>query len=297
MIRALLCFPLALLVLSACATPSRLGDATTAPIMVLPGLPASRPHPEPGEVEQPTPQPEPAPQPGQPAGSEAAASSEAGSQATGSATLPVPAPPSIRWYPRGIGLPLISDDPAAKGKKVAMLTFDDGPNPNGSTEQILDILKANDVRAIFFITGNGLKNPTLVERIHREGHLLGPHTVTHANLTKLSVAEMRTEIDPLVELIKQVTGEQPKYFRPPYGMYNKELLGLLEEYGMQLVNWTDGSMDWEYNEPDKIVDEVMKQLYNGAVVLMHDTKQQTVEALPEVIRKVREAGYEFVVLQ
>lgn len=216
---------------------------------------------------------------------------------------PAPTEPAIKWYPRDIGYPLISDDPAAEGKKVVMLTFDDGPSASGSTARILDILKENEIKALFFITGYGAKNLDLVEREYREGHVLGNHTDTHPNMRLLSVAEMREEIEPVNAVIEQVTGQKPKYFRPPFGAYNQALIDLLaEEYHLDLINWSDGSNDWVdvvdgYKDPALIVADVMEQLHPGAVILMHDTNQHTADALPEIIRQIRAEGYEFVVMQ
>lgn len=215
---------------------------------------------------------------------------------------PEPPKPAVRWLPRGIGLPLATDDPEAKGKKVAMLTFDDGPSNTDSTAKILDALKEADVKAVFFITGQGLKHREMVERIYKEGHILAPHTVSHANLTKLSPAEIRKEIEPLVTLIEQVTGKKPAYFRPPYGAYNAQVQSVVKELGMDLVNWSDGSLDWDgldkngRKDPKLVVDAVMKQLHPGAVILMHDVKSHTAEALPDLIKQIRAQGYELVTL-
>lgn len=215
-----------------------------------------------------------------------------------------PAEPAIHWYAPDIGFPLVSDDPAAKGKKVVLLTFDDGPTDKGYTASILDTLKQENIKAIFFITGYGAKHMDLVERIHREGHVLGIHTMTHPNMRMLSKEKQREEIAPLYELIKQVTGEYPKYFRPPFGAYNPSLLELLrDEFKMELLNWSNGSLDWEgvdgngYKDPQRVVADVMSQLHPGAVVLFHDTLRQTAEALPDLISKIRAEGYEFVVIK
>lgn len=209
--------------------------------------------------------------------------------------------PAVKWYSPGIGLPLRSDDPAAQGKKVAMLTFDDGPHPV-HTDKILDTLREQNVKALFFITGYGTKNKEALVRIHKEGHVIGVHSMTHANLPKLSEAEMRKELEPLIKIIEDVTGQKPKYMRPPFGAYNDKLRALLKEYGLELINWTNGSLDWAgvdangYKDPNKIVEDVVQQLHPGANILMHDTHRHTAEALPQVIKQIRAQGYEFVVL-
>ncbi|HEY3366523.1 MAG TPA: polysaccharide deacetylase family protein [Symbiobacteriaceae bacterium] len=217
------------------------------------------------------------------------------------ATPEGPPVPVVHWRQKAPGYPLVSDDPAAQGRKVAMLTFDDGPG--AGTAKILDVLAENHVKALFFITGYALKYPELVAREFKEGHTLGVHTMNHPNLTKLTPAQMRPEIEPLVSLIDKVTGRKPKYIRPPYGAFNKDVAAVADEYQLEIINWTNGSLDWDgldargWKDPQLVVDSVMKQLYKGSIILMHDTKKHTAEALPDLIKRVREAGYEFVVLQ
>jgi peptidoglycan/xylan/chitin deacetylase (PgdA/CDA1 family) len=220
----------------------------------------------------------------------------------GAAPMPIlELPPAIKWFPRGIGLPLATEDPLGKEKKVCMLTFDDGPSDSGTTSSILDTLQANDVKAMFFVTGYGAKHRELLKRIHHDGHPMEPHTMTHANMTTLTEEGMRKEIDPLMVTLEEVTGEKPKYFRPPYGAYNKTLLKVLKEDNLELINWDDGSLDWDgtkngYKDPQLVVKDTMRQLHPGAVILMHDTHKHTAEALPEIIKQIRAKGYEFVVL-
>jgi len=214
---------------------------------------------------------------------------------------PPPAPPPIEWYPRGIGLPLGSEDPRSEDLRVAMLTFDDGPDQH-YTAAVLDVLKEKQVRAIFFITGYGAKHEDLLYRIHEDGHILAVHGMTHANLTRIPVEQIREEMAPLVTIIQDVTGEAPRYFRPPYGAYNANVRAVAEELGLLLVNWTNGSLDWfgvdvdGYKDPQIVVNDVMEQLHRGAVILMHDNKRHTLEALPTIIDLIRAEDYEFVTL-
>lgn len=213
-----------------------------------------------------------------------------------------PATPPVNWYPRGIGLPLTTDDQEAKAKKVVMLTFDDGPHEK-VTPLILDILKKEQVPALFFVTGYGARHQELILRIHNEGHVIGTHTKNHDNLTKLSKAEMHAVIEPVNRTIEELTGRKVHYFRPPYGAYNPTVLTVMKEMNLELINWSIGSLDWHdvdskgHKDPARIVQDVMDQLHPGGVVLFHDTHMHTAEALPKVIKAIREAGYEFVVMQ
>lgn len=285
------------LLTTACSAPSTPKDSPNDSLTPQPPVsaPATPPSASQGTADQ-----APAPAPGTTTAENAPTTTPpAGAETDKPAATPVNAQPAIKWYPKGIGLPLISDDPAARGKKVVMLTFDDGPSSSGSTAQILDELAEANVKAMFCITGYGAKHKDLVEREFREGHTLVPHTMTHADLATLSPEELRAEIDPVYKTIVEVTGEKPKWLRPPFGSYNKQVIDIAKnEYGMEVLNWTDGSLDWEggKKDPQVIIDEVMRQLYPGGYVLMHDTLQHTADALPGLIKAIRAEGYEFVVL-
>lgn len=210
-----------------------------------------------------------------------------------------PPEPAVTWKPSGIGYPLVPSDPSVE-QKVAMLTFDDGPS--AYTPEVLERLAEADVKAVFFITGYGAERyPDLVKRIHEEGHVLGIHTMTHPDMSTLSREEQVEEIQPLIDLITEVTGEAPKYFRPPFGSYNDELLATLDDLGLEAINWSNGSLDWDgvvdgYKDPNLVVADVMEQLHPGSVILAHDTMKHTAEAVPMIIEALRGEGYEFVVL-
>lgn len=221
---------------------------------------------------------------------------------------PEPAKPAVDpvqamgWYESDIGYPMRSDDPKAADVKVAMLTFDDGPTKD-VTPQILDVLKREKIRAIFFVTGYSVENaPEVLKRIHDEGHIIAVHTMTHPDLATLSQAEQRKEIEPLVVKIKELTGITPTYIRPPFGSYNKDLLALCQELGLTVTTWSNGSLDWDgldsngHKEPQKVVDSVLEQLTPGSNILMHDTHQHTADAVPLLIKALRDKGYQFVTL-
>jgi peptidoglycan/xylan/chitin deacetylase (PgdA/CDA1 family) len=283
------------LLLAACSSaPVKPAPASTAP-PVQP--PVSTPVTTPEAPKDST----PSPAPGTGTATAPAPTVPAGTQNGAQAPVKVDPQPAIKWYPRGIGLPLKSGDPAAEGKKVVVLTFDDGPSDTGTTVKILDTLAEHNVKAMFFITGYGAKNTDLVKRIHAEGHVLGPHTMTHPNLAELNMAQQREEIAPLNKLIEEVSGEKPKWLRPPFGGYNDDLLNLMKEEGMEVLTWTNGSLDWDqvvngYKDPNQVVKDVMDQLHPGAVVLFHDTLKHTAEALPEILKQIKAEGYEFTVL-
>jgi len=181
-------------------------------------------------------------------------------------------------------------------QKVA-LTFDDGPNAS-HTSEILDILKGESVRATFFVVGNQVeRHPELVERMFNEGHLIANHSRTHADFTLLSNEDIvALELDPTSRAVEKLTGDYPMIMRPPYGSLRPDSSALLRELGWQIVRWSLDTFDWDThrNSFDQIINRIQTQHHQGAIVLMHCNGPATTRALPEVIRTLRELGYEFV---
>ena len=125
-------------------------------------------------------------------------------------------------------------------KKIA-LTFDDGPHPY-YTEQLLKGLKERDAKATFFITGQNVEAyPEIVREIYEDDHLIGNHTYSHIQLTSSNAENFKKEIIKTNEVIKEVTGEDTIYVRPPYGSWNKEFE---KELNMFPVLWTIDPLDW-----------------------------------------------------
>jgi len=180
--------------------------------------------------------------------------------------------------------------------KVVLLTFDDAPQ-NKVTKEILDILDKHNAKAIFFINGHyAVKSMELVKEISDRGHILANHTWWHENLKNLDYNKSVEEIVKVNDLIEEVTGERPKYFRPPFGVMSDLAREIIATEGMQSMNWSLGSLDWEYTSPDdseKVLNQVIDNLIPGANILMHD-KEVTANVLDEMLNKIEEAGYTFV---
>ncbi|NLB89295.1 MAG: delta-lactam-biosynthetic de-N-acetylase [Syntrophomonadaceae bacterium] len=182
------------------------------------------------------------------------------------------------------------------GNKI-YLTFDEGYEL-GYTPQILDILKANDVKATFFITGHYLKSqPELVKRMVNEGHMVANHTWNHPNLAKVTPEKLQEEILKLEEEFKNLTGtEMPRYIRPPEGAYSETSLKLTSELGYKTVFWSLAFHDWDpNNQPgrDYSYQYVMDHIHPGAVILLHAVSQSNTEALNDIIVDLQKEGYEF----
>ena len=186
-------------------------------------------------------------------------------------------------------------DPA---QKVIYLTFDAGYE-NGCTEKILDVLKAHEVKAAFFLVGNYIQqNADLVRRMVREGHIVGNHTMHHPDMSKIAdKAAFAKELSDLEALYKEVTGEQmPKYYRPPQGCYSEENLRMAKELGYKTVFWSLAYVDWNNDSQPtakQAFDKLLPRIHNGAVVLLHSTSTTNAQILDELLTRWKDMGYSF----
>lgn len=184
------------------------------------------------------------------------------------------------------------------GEKVLYLTFDAGYE-NGNTAKILDVLKAHNVKAAFFVVGNFLeKNPELVRRMAEEGHIVGNHTMHHYDMRKLQTMEaFQKEISGVEELYKEATGkEMPKFYRPPQGVYSEKNLQMAKELGYKTIFWSLAYVDWKQDsQPDKeyAMSKLLPRTHNGAVVLLHSTSKTNADILDELLTKWESLGYRF----
>lgn len=194
------------------------------------------------------------------------------------------------------------------GKKVVYLTFDDGPSEN--TGKILDILKKYNVKATFFVTGNGQEHNDLIKRAHDEGHSIGLHTYTHDYSDVYSSKRAYFEdLRKISDLVEKMTGEKSCLIRFPGGSSNTvsakytkglmtELTEEVREKGYQYFDWNCDSTDASGNNVpvEKLVRNATSGKSDYLNILMHDTdaKDTTVEALPEIIKYYKEKGYIFM---
>ncbi|MGC4119668.1 MAG: polysaccharide deacetylase family protein [Myxococcales bacterium] len=181
-------------------------------------------------------------------------------------------------------------------KRNVNLTFDDGPHPV-NTPRVLDILKRHDVKATFFVTGQGVEaHPELIRQIVAEGHTLGNHTFTHANLSKLTPAQAKAEFDRTQAAIDKALGNhyELKMVRPPYGAGSSVARSAAPK--QDIVLWNVDSNDWRYKNDDaKIMANVFagsESVYaRGGTILFHDIHPQTVRILDDVISRLEKEGF------
>ena len=175
-------------------------------------------------------------------------------------------------------------------KKVVALTFDDGPSKY--TEKILDILKKYDACATFFVVGNKVEfYSDQLKRMLKEGSEIGNHSYSHKWLNRLTKEEFQEEINKTQKAIKKETGFTPKLFRPTYGGYSDKLKTYTD---LTFVLWTVDSSDWKVKNTEKILNNILPNIQDGSIILMHDNHSYAVKALDDVIKKLKEEGYQFV---
>lgn len=183
--------------------------------------------------------------------------------------------------------------------KVVYLTFDDGPSE--LTGKFLDVLKEQNVASTFFMKGSNLQHTGFQENVNRavkEGHYIGAHSMTHNSDKLYKKGQFVPEMKETLALIHNITGTTPKLVRPPYGsapgLNNEEIRNQIAEAAIKVWDWTIDSNDWKLKgNPNQIIENVKKQTTEEVeVVLMHE-KEQTLQALPEIIKFYKEQGYEF----
>lgn len=183
-------------------------------------------------------------------------------------------------------------------EKVIYLTFDAGYE-NGNISKILDTLKKENVPAAFFILENLLlKNPDLIIRMDREGHLVCNHTSKHSDITRFSsIEDFNNELVGLENLYYEITGKNmPKYFRPPEGKFSRQSMEYASKLGYKTFFWSFAYEDWNNDaqpQHDKAKTKILSNIHNGEIMLLHPTSSTNAEILGEIIAELKTQGYRF----
>lgn len=180
-------------------------------------------------------------------------------------------------------------------QKVVYLTFDSGYD-NNVLGKMLDVLKEKKVLSTFFVTGDFvLREQELLKRLVNEGHTVGNHTWGHKNITLLSDEELRYQLEKIEQEFERITNHKmAKYFRPPAGVFNRESLLRVSDMGFTTFFWSLAYKDWETNNQrggDYAYNNVMNNIHNGAIILMHTVSTDNLAALPRIIDDLRTRGY------
>lgn len=183
-------------------------------------------------------------------------------------------------------------------EKLVALTFDDGPHPL-NTAPLLDALKAAEAAATFFVVGiRAEASPELLQRMHKEGHELANHSYSHPNLTFLSRSGIERELCRTSCIIRGATGKRPRFYRPPGGNANRAVTEVAEMLGMSGAFWTVDGL--QYERPPCTTKQLTEYVFNkvrpGAIILLHNAPANTVAAIPDIVRGLRERGYSLVTM-
>jgi peptidoglycan-N-acetylglucosamine deacetylase len=183
-------------------------------------------------------------------------------------------------------------------RKQVALTFDDGPDTR-SSPALLDLLRENEIEAAFFVIGKKVDaDPTLANRILREGHLLENHTYEHSYATNFySTAKLTAELTRTQQAIEKHSGTTPRYFRPPVGLSNPNTFHAAAALRLKVVGWNIRSLDTKLTDPVRIVQRIERGLKPGAIILLHDGNipaERLVVTVKLLLTKLREHGYDVV---
>ena len=179
-------------------------------------------------------------------------------------------------------------------KPMIALTFDDGPSAS-VTGRILNALEQNGGRATFFVVGSRVQsNAASILRAYQLGCEIGNHTYGHKYISKLSADGIRSELATTNQLVANVTGVSPVLMRPPGGFYDSASLGTVGELGMSAIMWSIDTRDWQHRNAQKTIDNVLSQVKDGDIILMHDLYTASAEAAEYLIPELTRRGYQLV---
>lgn len=171
--------------------------------------------------------------------------------------------------------------------KIVAFTFDDGPSEY--TMEIVNTLVLNNSKATFFELGNRMKyNQEIVKNVLNNGMEIGSHTYAHKNLNKLTIEEIDEEINSTNIIFNEITGENIKLLRPPYGNANELVKSRVNT---PIITWNIDTNDWLYKDSEHVYNHIIENIESGDIILMHDVYSETVEAVKKVVPYLIEKGY------
>ena len=165
------------------------------------------------------------------------------------------------------------------------------------TDELLRILKENNVKATFFLCGYWVeKYPDEVKKIAEAGHDLGNHSATHPHMSQLTAEQITDELQKCHQNVKDLTGIEMDLFRPPFGEYDNEVIETAAANGYHTIQWDIDSLDWKEQGAQAEINQVLnhKHLGNGSIILFHNDAKYTPKVLDTILKGLKEKGYEIV---
>ncbi|HEY2135143.1 MAG TPA: polysaccharide deacetylase family protein [Xanthobacteraceae bacterium] len=257
--------------------------------------------------------PSPQPAPAAPAATPAAATAAAPAAAQGPAPLPMPKLAPIACNnPNALGISRVVQIDTTGGPGFGtehfkshdflndhevVLTFDDGPWLN-NTPMVLKALADQCVRATFFPIGkHSTYYPEILKKVAEAGHTVGSHTWSHADLTKKTLDESKTEIEMAISAVHAAVGAPTSpFFRFPSLRHPPEVVTYLGERNIAIFSTDIDSFDFKIHKPEQVVKSVMDKLakHGKGIILMHDFQQATAHAMPALLAALKAGGYKIV---
>jgi peptidoglycan/xylan/chitin deacetylase (PgdA/CDA1 family) len=192
---------------------------------------------------------------------------------------------------------------ARSTKKTCAITFDDGPSAD--TAAVLDVLARAQVRATFFVLAeNARRHPEILRRLASEGHTVAIHGDRHHKLHRATVGQVEAEVTRAISGLRALGVEPAPLYRTPHGVKNAAVFRVCQKLGLQLWAWSRGIWDTDRPAAPVLVARATRLARSGMVLLLHDGRgdevtpdvSSMVAALPEIIVKLRGAGFDFVTL-
>jgi peptidoglycan/xylan/chitin deacetylase (PgdA/CDA1 family) len=181
-----------------------------------------------------------------------------------------------------------------------VLTFDDGPWPK-NTPAVLDALAAHCLKATFFPIGkHAMWHPEILKQVAAAGHTIGSHTWSHADLSKKPAAEAKDEIEKGLSAVHlALAGSPAPFFRFPALRHPPEMVTYLGQRNIAIFSTDIDSFDFKLHKPEQVIASVLAKLkkHGKGIILMHDFQRATAEALPELLKQLKDNGYKVVIVK
>lgn len=196
---------------------------------------------------------------------------------------------SIDTKAEGVKLPIYC---VSRSDNKISLTFDCAWG-NSNTDKLIAILKENDVTATFFVTGEFCdKYPEDVKKLYDAGHEIANHSDKHPHVVGMNVNDLIADTKECSRKIEMITGEKPTLYRAPYGEYDDKVITTVDGMGLSVIQWNTDSIDWDKPDCATIIDRTTRNISSGSILLFHNDLENTEQALPDVIKSLKDQGFE-----